>query len=314
MKLVARAALLVLAACLAWAPAASAAPPNASFTVSPAAPHTLETVTFTSTSTGDITSQSWDLDNQGGCNDATGPTAETSFPTAGVYRIGLCVTGPEGEAAQAQLVTVSNQEPLVSFIHLPARAKVGAPVSFVSTASDPDGSIVSQEWDLDGDGAFDDGTDVNVSRAFSQPRRYAVSLRVTDNDGAQVTLTEEVSVRAPLLDPFPTVGMEGIVDDQSVRVDMLRVNVPPGAVVRIRCRGPGCPDPRAPAASRLRRFRQYERTLGVGAVLEVFVTKPGTIGKYTLFKIRSGKPPARRDLCVYPRGKRVRKCPGAVAP
>ena len=127
-------------------------------------------------------------------------------------------------------------------------------------------------------------------------------------------MTEDISVRAPLLDPFPTVGMEGIVSGDSVRVDTLRVNAPPGAQVRIRCRGPGCPDPQAPAASRLRRFTRYERTFRVGAVLEVFVTSPGTIGKYTLFKIRSGKPPARRDLCVYPRGKRLRKCPGALDP
>ena len=182
MKLVARATLAALALFLVSAPAAPAAPPTASFTVSPSAPHTLETVTFTSTSTGDVTSESWDLDNQGGCNDATGPTAETSFPAPGTYRIALCVAGPDGEAAQARIITVSNQEPLVSFIHLPARARVGQPVSFVSEASDPDGSIASQRWDLDGDGDFDDGTEKSVSRSFSRPGRYAISLRV---DGQQ---------------------------------------------------------------------------------------------------------------------------------
>ena len=233
MKLVAHATLAALAACLASAPAAAAAPPSASFTVSPAAPHTLETVTFTSTSTGDITSQSWDLDNQGGCNDATGPTRRDVVPDRRAPTGSRSASpAPTARPRRRRTSRSSNQEPLVSFIHLPARAEVGETVSFVSTSQDPDGSITRQAWDLDGDGAFDDGTDVNVSRAFSRPGRYAVSLRVTDSNGARVTLTETISVRAPLLDPFPTVGMEGIVADDSVRIDMFRVNAPPGARVQ----------------------------------------------------------------------------------
>jgi len=301
--------IVALAACLAFAPAAQAAPPVPSFSVSPAAPHTLETVTFTSTSTGDITSQSWDLDNQGGCNDATGPSAHTSFPVAGTYRIALCVSGPDGEAAQAQNVIVSNQEPDASFIHLPARAKSGEEITFVSTSKDPDGAIANLAWDLDGDGAFDDGTDMSASRAFPLPGRYAVSLQVTDSNGAQVTITEAVRVRASLLEPFPTVGVEGVLAGDGVRIELFRVNAPSGARVRIRCRGPGCPPPRQPAASRMRRFKRFERRFGPGAVLEVFVTKPGAIGKYTRFRVKSGELPARRDLCIFPRGKRLRKCP-----
>jgi len=299
-----------MAACLAWAPAAAAAPPTASFTVSPSSPYTLETVTFTSTSTGDITTQSWDLDNQGGCNDATGPSAQRSFPVAGTYRIALCVVGPDGESAQVQNVVIRNQGPLASLIHLPPKPKTGEPVTFVSTSKDPDGAIASQAWDLDGDGAFDDSVDVSVSRAFLLPGTYTVGLLVIDSAGEQAVTTQTVSIRASLLGPFPRVAITGVVAGGGVEIRALEVDAPRDARVRIRCRGPGCPKPKA-AASKVRRFRRFERRLGAGAVLEVFVTKRGTIGKYTRFTVRRGRPPARRDLCLFPGKKRPRKCPSA---
>lgn len=298
---------LALAACL-MPPSAAAEPPNASFSVAPEAPHTIETVTFTSTSTGDITSQSWDLDNQGGCDDATGPTAERSFPVAGTYRISLCVVGPDGEAAQARNVVIANQPPAASLVHLPAAPEAGDSVTFVSTSKDPDGAIASHAWDLDGDGEFDDGGDVSASRTFSRPGAYEVALLVTDSNGEEVTATQAITVRSRLMAPFPTVGMRGLVIGDGARISLFRVDAPPGAQVKIRCRGPGCPPARAVPA-RMRRYRRFERELAAGAVIEVFVTKPGTIGKYTRFTIRSGQPPQRTDLCLFPGRKRPKMCP-----
>jgi len=46
----------------------------ASFNFSPPEPLTLETVTFTSTSSGGT--ESWDLDGDGACNGATGAIAQ----------------------------------------------------------------------------------------------------------------------------------------------------------------------------------------------------------------------------------------------
>jgi PKD repeat protein len=305
-----RAALLAISACLLAAPAASAAPPSASFSFSPTSPYTLETVTFTSTSTGDITSQSWELDGDGSCNDATGPTAEHSFPTAGRYRVALCVAGPDGEAAQAQNIVVRNQEPIASLVPVPTKAKTGDPVTFMSTSKDPDGSIASQSWDLDADGEFDDGSEVSVSRTFLLPGTYEIALLVTDDSGAQTVTSEPVVIRARLLAPFPKVAIAGLVVSGGVRITEFEVDAPDDARVRIRCRGPGCPE-RSARVSRLRRIGRFERSLGVGAVVEVFVTRFGTIGKYTRFRVLEGEPPARRDLCVFPRGKRLRPCPSA---
>ena len=60
--------VLALPASPAWAQA-----PVASFTYSPASPLSAQVVTFTSTSTGSITSLAWDLDGDGACDDAFGP-------------------------------------------------------------------------------------------------------------------------------------------------------------------------------------------------------------------------------------------------
>jgi hypothetical protein len=46
-----------------------------------------------------------------------------------------------------------------------------------------------------------------------------------------------------------------------------------------------------------------------GAVIEVFITRKGAIGKSTSFKIRRMKAPKRLDRCTAPGKARVRRCP-----
>jgi hypothetical protein len=58
------------------------------------------------------------------------------------------------------------------------------------------------------------------------------------------------------------------------------------------------------------RFRKFERRLlRAGIKIEVFVTKPDTIGKYTRFRIRKRKPPLRWDACLMPRQVAPVACP-----
>jgi len=48
------------------------------------------------------------------------------------------------------------------------------------------------------------------------------------------------------------------------------------------------------------RLRRFERRMRSGTILRIFVTKPGFVGKYTRFRIRSAGTPARRDACARP--------------
>lgn len=64
---------------------------------------------------------------------------------------------------------------------------------------DPDGQLVSFEWDFEGDGVYDadeqDGWELN--HTYQQPGVYQLTLRVTDNDGATATSSITVTVTEP---------------------------------------------------------------------------------------------------------------------
>ncbi len=110
--------------------------------------------------------------------------------------------------------------------------------------------------------------------------------------------------RSPLyLNPFPVVRIRGAVYGGSTRIDLLRVLRPAGSRVYTRCRGRGCPFPGKASGFSVRTgvvpFGSWRRrSLRAGAVLEVFVTRPGTVGKYTRLTMRSGRFPVRFDGCV----------------
>lgn len=63
-----------------------------------------------------------------------------------------------------------------------------------SSSYDPDGTIVSYEWDADDDGAYDDATGPNPSIQFNTTGIFHVDLKVTDNKGATDTLDTKLEV------------------------------------------------------------------------------------------------------------------------
>src|SRR3954462_10266610 len=97
--------------------AALAVSPSASFPSSPASPLTLEPVTFTSTSTGDVTGIAWDLDNDGLYDDGTAATATLTFPSSAVYTVRLRAVGSEGSGEQPQRIRVANRPPTASIAY-----------------------------------------------------------------------------------------------------------------------------------------------------------------------------------------------------
>jgi hypothetical protein len=125
-------------------------------------------------------------------------------------------------------VTV-NAPPSASFEFFPAAPLAGDLVQFSSLASDPDGPLVRQEWDLDDDGQFDDATGPVASQRFASARARTIALRVVDAHGATATAFSSVDVRprpappARFLSPFPVVRLAGIVSSGGVRIRILSV-------------------------------------------------------------------------------------------
>jgi PKD repeat protein len=90
-----------------------------------------------------------------------------------------------------------NLPPIANFTYSPTFPYVGQAVTFdASGSSDPDGTIVSYEWDF-GDGFI--GTDVVTTHTYESAGTFNVTLTVTDDLGATDTLQQEITV-----DPLPT--------------------------------------------------------------------------------------------------------------
>ena len=196
------------------------------------------------------------------------------------------------------------------------------PTDLISVSSDSDGPLGAQTWDLDGDGEFDDASGPRVAHVFPSAGIHEVGLRVADSDGvvtvSQQALTIAAAPAAPRVDdeprfisPFPVVRLAGKVLAHGARVQVLVVRAPRGSLIRVKCGGKGCPvrAVRRTSGGRGVRFAQFERRLGVGISLELFIRKPGMIGKYTRFRIRAGAPPKRVDMCLFPSRRAPRRCP-----
>jgi hypothetical protein len=310
-----RRALAALASAAVFVPvAAQAQVPAASFSYSPASPLSGQVVTFTSTTTGTITGLAWDLDGNGACDDALGASAARSFATSGLYGVTLCVNGDA--SLQKQTIVVRNRPPVASFSFAPVSPLVRDTVMLTSTSADPDGPIAGQAWDIDGDGQYDDGGAVVASIAFGRPGAHTVGVRVVDRDGATSVARRVITVATPpieLLSPFPVVRLSGVFGRSAMRVDRLAVRAPSDAKVRLSCAGRDCPYrvKTVEPEKRVLRFRRLERRLRSGTVLKLFVTKPGTIGKYTRFRVRRGRAPTRKDACLLPGSSKPEPCPSA---
>jgi len=116
-----------------------------------------------------------------------------------------------------------------------------------------------------------------------------------------------------LLSPFPVVVVGGrVLGASAVITQFLIRRAPSRALVRIGCRGRGCPyqDARRRVKSQSRlRIRSLERRLRAGTVITVTVRKGEAIGKYTRIRIRRGGAPSRVDRCVAPGSRRLIPCP-----
>lgn len=96
----------------------------------------------------------------------------------------------------------ANRPPTASFTATPDAGAPSLLVNFNASASvDPDGTIITYEWDFDYDGVnfTTDATGVTTSHTYGSTATgmKQAALRVTDNDGAQHLTTKLIRVFAP---------------------------------------------------------------------------------------------------------------------
>ena len=214
--------------------------------------------------------------------------------------------------------------PVASFTWFPAAPTTGQSIWLVSSSSDAISPITAFAWDRAGGGAFRPGGPV-LTASYSTPGRHIVQLRVTAADGLSSVVSEAIPVTRPplvLMQPFPIVRIAGSETSSGVHLALLTAQAPVGARVTVSCRGRRCPtqsESKVAASSRRQSngrtltlaFRRFERSLPAGVILEIRISKPGEIGKYTRFTIRRGKLPARVDMCLGPMDPAPIVCPSS---
>ena len=90
------------------------------------------------------------------------------------------------------IIVRENKPPIASFTYTPENPFVNQTITFDASSSyDPDGTIVSYEWD------FDDGNTATgkiVNHVYSSADEYTVTLTVTDNSSAKNSTSKVVTV------------------------------------------------------------------------------------------------------------------------
>jgi PKD repeat protein len=87
------------------------APPSASFTLMPSSGTTPLTVTFTDTSTGDITSRTWNFGDGNTTNTAL-TSVQHTYTAAGSKTVSLLVSGPDGISTNVQAGCINVTDPV----------------------------------------------------------------------------------------------------------------------------------------------------------------------------------------------------------
>ncbi|WP_428253061.1 PKD domain-containing protein [Gynuella sp.] len=149
--------------------------------------------------------------SRGNCS----PTGTVSSPPSGIY----------GDLDPP----IGNVQP-IAVIAAPGTGTVGIAVSFDgSGSSDPDGTIVSYNWDF-GDNAS--GSGVTTTHTYLTDGVFTVSLTVTDDYGDSVSTTRDITIalgnQAPISDPSgPYTGTVNL----PVSFDGSASNDPDGSII-----------------------------------------------------------------------------------
>ena len=180
------------------------------------------------------------------------------------------------------------------------------------TATEPDGAAAS---------ADSAPTPPVARRPYSIPSDDETNtcIAVTPTGTGQGTFTSGKQVSAagepaadtslPFIDPFPVIRIAGRFKGKKTTLTKVSVRAPKGARIRVACKARGCPYKRKAVAVRLIHLRSLRRTYRPKAQIEIRVTQPQKIGKYTRIRTRRGKAPLRLDRCLMPGKTKPVRCP-----
>ncbi|MGO9609751.1 MAG: PKD domain-containing protein, partial [Verrucomicrobiia bacterium] len=173
-------------------------PPVASFGATPTSGTAPLTVTFTDTSTGSITSRSWQF-GDGNVMNTMATTVTYQYTAPGTDTVQLIVNGPGGSSTnvQANLITVGNTNsvpaPVAAFSAAPTSGTVPLTVTFTDTST---GSITNRLWQF-GDGTSANAPGTTMVHQYTSAGTNSVRLAVSGSGGTGVDLQRNLIIVNP---------------------------------------------------------------------------------------------------------------------
>jgi PKD repeat protein len=178
---------------------------------------------------------------------------------------------------------------------------------------------VAINWNFGDGGTASGGA---VTHAFGAAGAFTVTVAATDAVGNATSTTRPIviSPKAPPKKKRITSKVRVTWGVAGKKVFLLRLSaggIPKRGKLELRCKGKGCPFKRTSAKKRKNRtitlFKEIkaskvagkkQRTFRAGQKLEVRITAPKHIGKVVRYKLKAGKIPSGRNLCL-PIGKKT---------
>jgi PKD repeat protein len=138
----------------------------------------------------------WDL-NGNGTYETSGRSVSRTYTSPGQVTVRMRANR-DGDGVPAVVVTKTitvrvDPGPAASFGFAPAVPLPAQEVTLTSTSQPSQGAIAAGDWDLDGDGAFDDAQGTVARTSFAAPGTHRVRLRVRQTNGK--TAVRELDVR-----------------------------------------------------------------------------------------------------------------------
>ncbi|HEC81978.1 MAG TPA: PKD domain-containing protein, partial [Thermoplasmatales archaeon] len=167
-------------------------PPNTDFNYEPIFPSTYTMIYFNSTSydkDGNIVNYTWSF---GDGETAYGENVTHLYTDDGTYNVNLTIIDDDGAHSSIEkTVFVNNQPPVANFTFQPNAPVANDTIYFNSTSYDIDGYVVNWTWDFgDGETAYGE----IVAHSYEDNKPYNVTLTVTDDDNATVSIQKTIDV------------------------------------------------------------------------------------------------------------------------
>lgn len=169
-------------------------------------PGVLDTFTF-----------SFDFDDDGSYEilDQLSNTASFTFTDAGVYDVNIMVRDDDGGSGFGVSNVVVNNVAPVANAGGPYLCQIGTSITLIGSNDGYAGDAVQYQWDLDGDGVFDDSVLQNPVYNCNVLGSFNIGLRVTDDENSfSVSLTSVDVVDYPVNNA--PVFSPGLVDQTAI--------------------------------------------------------------------------------------------------